>query len=652
MRRSLSPLLAALVFAAVTQVAAAPSSPRSDDPCADISERALTTRFVPPGEVLACLKSFPFQEELRQNVLTNIARVFDFFTFEEYYLDSPPPFQESTIDIRAEINRINQTIYATDYDFNKDVYDFTTQLNDGHTRWFPNCYTTWQNILPAPIVPLEVDGVVSIYIVPDLVELLNGAGTSFTDYFSSIGFVWQPLAGAKVISIEGQDPWDYVDFVARTVSGNYLDHNVRVNSVFSSYGLAGSDYWQRLGDLANPTGVAQEFLQMEVLLAGSTTPQVVNIPFLAQFSGIGFGDSETYWENNCQVHPGMNGQDLRNPSLVAPPVKQPKGEIIDLSASNAIGLPNQFIPNLEPLTSGGVIQAYVLPDGKTGVLFVGSFSADFSQFQGQVVAAVNTFKILGVEQVLIDLTNNGGGFVCLGQFLHQYFAGSQFGYPGFISSIRANPLAKKIVAADIEIGWLGGSLFYPPSNWNDLNDNRFQFDFNYIDPSLPFTVNGQSDPTSQRFHDVCGASFSAPIPEEPPFDLSKVAIVSNANCASTCAMFSTLMHERHGTKIAIFGGNPNQPIEFKGMAGNQVLEWSDLATEIKSAGLADDPLTPPDLLVSGNFRHNWRTAWSWLDEDTPIAYKSEPAQIRFPYTTATYNNPQNLWTFAAEQLFD
>lgn len=52
-------------------------------------------------------------------------------------------------------------------------------------------------------------------------------------------------------------------------------------------------------------------------------------------------------------------------------------------------------------------------------------------------------------------------------------------------------------------------------------------------------------------------------------------------------MFSTLMFERHQTKIAVFGGKPGENVEFKGMAGNQVLEWADLDTEIKSVGLKD-----------------------------------------------------------------
>ena len=61
------------------------------------------------------------------------------------------------------------------------------------------------------------------------------------------------------------------------------------------------------------------------------------------------------------------------------------------------------------------------------------------------------------------------------------------------------------------------------------------------------------------------------------------------------------MWERHNTTIAVFGGSPGQSIEFKGtahvhlsmlsflqernegMAGNQVLLWTDLDSEIKTA---------------------------------------------------------------------
>jgi len=43
-------------------------------------------------------------------------------------------------------------------------------------------------------------------------------------------------------------------------------------------------------------------------------------------------------------------------------------------------------------------------------MFVGSFQDDLAQFQFDVKAAVNELKAHGVENLLIDVTNNGGSY--------------------------------------------------------------------------------------------------------------------------------------------------------------------------------------------------------------------------------------------------
>ena len=77
-------------------------------------------------------------------------------------------------------------------------------------------------------------------------------------------------------------------------------------------------------------------------------------------------------------------------------------------------------------------------------------------------------------------------------------------------------------------------------------------------------------------------------------------------------MFSTLMFERHGTKIAIFGGKPGLQMEYKGMAGNQVLEWTDLDSEIKTAGLQNVSQTgfSVSLIVDSSFPGSFGTSGS------------------------------------------
>ena len=157
--------------------------------------------------------------------------------------------------------------------------------------YFPNCYNVFQNLLPAPVISLDVNGVSNVYIAPDSVEFISLLGTDYTNFFTQIGFDWQRLAGAKVLEIEGMDAYAYVDFIAKTVSGNYLDHGVRVNSVFTSYRISGTTFSQRLGDLAGPADVTHTSLTFKLIPAGSTKVETVSIPYLASYTGPHFTDS-------------------------------------------------------------------------------------------------------------------------------------------------------------------------------------------------------------------------------------------------------------------------------------------------------------------------------------------------------------------------
>ena len=143
-------------------------------------------------------------------------------------------------------------------------------------------------MLPAPIVLLD-DGV---FIAPDSVELINQIEPGYTRLLTEKGFDWKRLAGAKVIEIGGLPALDYIDHIAKTVSGNYLDHNVRVNSVVSSYRMVGSDWSQRFGDHASELFLKQTSLDILLIPEGSSSgaSETVNVPFVAELVGNDFAD--------------------------------------------------------------------------------------------------------------------------------------------------------------------------------------------------------------------------------------------------------------------------------------------------------------------------------------------------------------------------
>jgi hypothetical protein len=110
-------LLLATIPSHLGLLVTATSTTLSTDPCVKIAG----SQYVEPADAIACQKSFAFNETLKQNVLSVVSGAVDFYNFEDFYLNSPSPFEESTTDIRADIARINATQYAVSTSIKKDA---------------------------------------------------------------------------------------------------------------------------------------------------------------------------------------------------------------------------------------------------------------------------------------------------------------------------------------------------------------------------------------------------------------------------------------------------------------------------------------------------------------------------------------------------
>jgi hypothetical protein len=146
----------------------------------------------------------------------------------------------------------------------------------------------FNNILPAPIVLVGDD----VFIAQNSGDLVDGLGHDFSRILTAKGLNWTRIAGAKVIEINGLPVRSYIDKIARTVSGGFLDHNIRVNRVVSSYSDPGTGLSQRLGDHASEDFLKQTSLDFLLIPVGSNSgkPEHVNVPFVAAFTGVDFTD--------------------------------------------------------------------------------------------------------------------------------------------------------------------------------------------------------------------------------------------------------------------------------------------------------------------------------------------------------------------------
>lgn len=138
-----------------------------------------------------------------------------------------------------------------------------------------------------------------------------------------------------------------------------------------------------------------------------------------------FTDSATLRENNCVAISSTNGVDLNDASVGADAGPQVPGGrfapkpalspsvirkhavsfLLDDKPQSDVTLPPPLQP-VGPVSGTGVAQFYVLPDGKTGVLALGSFSEpSFDPFESTLLTGLQALVSKGATQLIVDVVS-------------------------------------------------------------------------------------------------------------------------------------------------------------------------------------------------------------------------------------------------------
>ena len=154
------------------------------------------------------------------------------------------------------------------------------------------------------------------------------------------------------------------------------------------------------------------------------------LPYRARIGGatVAFTDTASWRANNCVAVDGTNGIDIyatsSTPSSLGnlnpfsklqqqPPVppqvarKQPLNVILDTAPPSDVVLPPVLQPSLPAVNgSRSVSQFYMLKDGKTGVMALGSFSdSDFDALLLGMLNGLVSLKSLGATQLIVDVVS-------------------------------------------------------------------------------------------------------------------------------------------------------------------------------------------------------------------------------------------------------
>lgn len=92
----------------------------------------------------------------------------------------------------------------------------------------------------------------------------------------------------------------------------------------------------------------------------------------------------------------------------------PMNVMLDVAPKQDVVLPPGLTPQNPLPGSGSVVQFFMLEDGITGVLALGSFSGDtFDNLNNNLLDGLQNLKAQGATQLVVDISNNGGGYICV-----------------------------------------------------------------------------------------------------------------------------------------------------------------------------------------------------------------------------------------------
>ena len=318
---------------------------------------------------------------------------------------------------------------------------------------------------------------------------------------------------------------------------------------------------------------------------------------------------------------------------------------------------------------GRDIQFYKLDKEGTGVIYIPTFdpqSTDagdgitgscVTRFMIDAVLGVRNLTELGITKVLIDTSNNGGGYISLTQFLQRLFTGQDLlQYNNFNTLMVKAPLSQAIVHAEIPSPVLEQSdlTYSSPSKRQWPGIQNLASDEDFFEPGQSFEINGHtlqlSNNISDTVDDVISNAKRFAVPNDPPFKPENIHFVGNGLCASSCASFTNFLIEYFDGKAYVNNPQPDKQVEFQSSAAAQSTSSEALRYEAGQAGIESDLL--PELKYSGTLGFAIRGAVSPnVAPGKFVQYRSYPAQKAYSLRQEEWSSPVANWEYIASQVY-
>ncbi|KAF7717900.1 Uncharacterized protein PECH_002700 [Penicillium ucsense] len=624
------------------------------EPCEQISKlvadanASQSVARIPHDLTRQCLMSMPFESARAVSFLDEAKKYLQFQSTVDILKFPPSGYPLPSTDLLEGISVISKKVksngYSSQFQTDLDVSNLIKSAHDGHLVFQLCSQSIFDLAIDLPLVSISSNGLKlpEIYTLDDAKLLQNGSDNvsalTLINGTEAANFLSTYAAGQ---SLQDKDAQYNRNFPA--VARNFANTPTDPNGI-----------WFRTTDWS-------EGSLMTLTFANGTTRRIKKraIPKERLFAY-------------------KNGTSLYNSHCIPRGLPKAKTAIATETeeASSVPGLPNTQWRNSANTIAGFYSNMTGLED--TAIMFLPSFASSPGEAAQIAVNFLQNATTAGKTSIVIDVSANPGGYLSYGIDLARIFFPDAEPYTA--TRYRAHTAAKYLTEAfaasdtpDSSKAFAYREMVKPDqksgfSSWQDLYGPEVILG----SPSSNLLANFNYSATSTATYPINGYGSVPLIPKQPPFPAKNITIVTDGDCASTCAIFVKFM-KRQGVRTIAFGGRPNESHMqgVGGVKGGQSLGINNINGYIQQASqlILDSMNTSSPILTLEEWREfnesspgqitsfawsgnvNLRNEYDPDDDQVPLQFKYEAAECRRFYTLENYLGRETVWRDAAQSMF-
>ncbi|KAG0249733.1 Restriction of telomere capping protein 5 [Mortierella polycephala] len=639
------------------------------DPCTTLGQ--LEEPDITWAHVQQCYNNVPYNATEANIILSTLYTLYrDYYIFLDMAMleNQPKPFTNPPVDILRGLDQISMQEYHSDFRFQTDIDLLVNRLNDAHANYMIYCYRHYLFQQPIDLYAPVINNIQTVRILQDRSN--NG------------------LEECQVLTIDGANALDAIQSWVDIHVGISKDAGVRLNKALTHllFNTATKQWRYSLG----------QFTSRLTLPERQTTVYHIRCPASEEFpegrdqfldvdwdvfrlmSWNEFDSTESFQTQNCfrDTDPKLNEnvQPARSDFLEhwehhldmlssASAFKDSTVEKMVRRRAQKDSLHAAVeIPRHRTIRPMPTIEKRQYQDVKVANLIYNGTSTAFYQLVkrpniGVVVIPTHTVNMksetqilidgfvrlgeAGVENVILDLTGNGGGYVNFAYDLVDWMFPNENQTSVYESDLRASMSVKALAQKDLQRDDYA-SYFNPDSFSDPVTGEQHDSNF-FIQDKLERRVQHRLGYSSRVFMNHRLGYFDMDMPWQ--HDAQRIVVMTDGACGSACGMTLNRLKNRHGVQSYAVGGRAGEDLSLFSFPGASVYPLDDIINDFENLGV-DSPMQR--LRYRGIYRV---PVMEFFQEEDPIPIEYNPklfkADFHLDYTPITARHHEVLWEVVA-----